>query len=332
MSKKSIIITGITGQLGAVLAEKFLKLDYKVYGLKRRTSIINTTRLDHIYSDLHENDQLELVYGDLSDYASIVNLVSDVKPDLFVNCGAQSHVRTSFDIAEYTMDVTGTGVIRCLEAIRKHSPNTRFLQCSSSEIFGSSPPPQNENTQFKPRSPYAVAKASGYYATVNYREAYNIFASNAIMFNYEGKTRGETFLTRKVTLGAARIKMGLQKYLYLGNTSAQRDWSSVDDTSDAVIKIILANNPDDYVVATGEMHSVQEFVETAFGLIGLNWKDHVKFDPKYLRPTEVDALCGDASKIKNKLGWEPKIKFNDLIKEMIENDLKLAHQELLLKK
>lgn len=329
---KTAIITGITGQLGAVLAEKLLKDDYKIYGIRRRSSVFNTTRIEHILQDVHINDRLELVYGDLSDYASICNLLLDVKPDLFLNTAAQSHVRVSFEIPEYTMDITGTGVMRCLEAIKKHSINTRFLQCSSSELFGNQPAPQNENTPFNPRSPYAVAKAAGYYATVNYREAYGMFASNAIMFNYEGPTRGETFVTRKITRAATRIFMGLQDKLYLGNLSAKRDWSHVDDTANAVIKIINADNPNDYCVSTGEIHSVKEFCQKTFSLLGLDYKKYVMLDERYLRPAEVDELRGDSSKLRNELNWEPKYNFDMLVKEMVYSDLELAKIEVATKK
>lgn len=319
-------VTGITGQTGSYLTEILLNQGYKVYGVKRRGSSHNTQRIDHIFN--HKN--LELVYGDLSDYSSISNLINDTKPDLFFNLSAQSHVRVSFDIPEYTMDVTGTGVTRILEAIRRNSKNTKFLQASSSEMFGSSPPPQNEDTKFRPRSPYGVAKVAGFYATVNYREAYNIHACNSISFNHEGPRRGETFVTRKITRAATRIKLGLQEKLYLGNLDAKRDWSHASDVADAMIKIITADRPDDYVVATGEMYSVKEFAEIVFDKLGLKYEDYVEFDPKYLRPTEVDALCGDASKIRKELGWEPKYNFGMLVDEMISSDLELAKREKLL--
>lgn len=328
---KTACITGITGQTGSYLAELLLNKGYKVYGMKRRSSSINTERIDHVYQDSHINDRLELVYGDLADYSSIASLVSDVKPDLFFNLAAMSHVRVSFDIPEYTMDVTGTGVTRCLEAIRKHSPNTRFLTSSSSEMFGSSPPPQNEATPFAPRSPYAVGKISGYFSTINYREAYNIFAANSICFNMESKRRGETFVTRKITRAATRIKLGLQDKLYLGNLAAKRDWHHTKDAARAMIMILEADQPDDFVVSAGEMHSVQEFLEIVFTKLDMDWKEYVKIDPKYFRPSEVDALCGDSSKIRNKLGWAPEITFEQLVDEMIENDMKLALNEKLIK-
>jgi GDPmannose 4,6-dehydratase len=328
---KTACITGITGQAGSYLSELLLNNGYKVYGLKRRSSSLNTERIDHLYDDPHNHSMLELTYGDLSDYSSLSSWIGDIKPDLCFNLGAQSHVRVSFDIPEYTFDVSGTGVMRILEAIRKTSKNTRFLTASSSEMFGSSPPPQNELTRFQPRSPYAVAKVAGYYATINYREAYGLHACNAISFNYESKRRGETFVTRKITRAATRIKLGLQQFLYLGNLDAMRDWSHASDTVDAMYKIINADSPDDYVIASGELHSVREFAELAFNKVGLNYLDYVKFDPRYLRPTEVDALCGDSTKLRTNLNWEPKFNLNSLIDEMIESDMKLAEKELLIK-
>lgn len=328
---KTAVISGCTGQTGSYLAEKLLADDYKVYGIKRRSSSLNTERLDHIYQDPHIDKKLELVYGDLSDYSSVSSLISEIKPDLFFNLGAQSHVAVSFQIPEYTADITGTGVIRALEAIRKNSPKTRFLQASSSEMFGSEPPPQNEQTKFHPRSPYGAAKVFAFHATVNYREAYNMFACNSITFNHESPRRGETFVTKKITRAATRIKLGLQKELYLGNLEAKRDWSHAADVADGMLKIINADNPCDYVMATGEMHSVREFAELVFSKLGLDYKQYVKIDPRYLRPSEVDALCGDASKIKKELNWQPKYTFEMLVDEMIEYDLKLAEQELLIK-
>lgn len=329
--RKTACITGITGQTGSYLAELLLAKDYQVYGLKRRSSSLNTARLDHIYQDPHNNDRLKLVYGDMTDYSSIANLVTDVKPDLFFNLAAQSHVRVSFDIPEYTMDVASTGVIRCLEVIRKHSPNTRFLQASSSEMFGSSPPPQSEMTTFHPRSPYGVAKVAAYHAVVNYREAFNLFATNSISFNHEGSRRGETFVTRKITQAATRIKLGLQDKLFLGNLEAKRDWSHAKDVAAAMIKIIEADVPDDFVVASGEMHSVKEFVEVVFDKLGLNWKNYVEIDPVYFRPSEVDALCGDSTKLRTTLNWKPEYTFNSLVDEMISVDLVNAQKEKMLR-
>jgi GDPmannose 4,6-dehydratase len=324
------IITGVTGQDGSYLTELLLSLGYKVYGLKRRSSSFNTERLNHIYQDPHVNDRFELVYGDLSDYSSISSLIGDIKPDLLFNLGAMSHVRVSFEIPEYTMDITGTGVIRVLEAIRKNSPKTRFLTASSSEMFGSTPPPQNEQSPFSPRSPYGVAKVAGYYATKNYREM-GLFACNAISFNHESCRRGETFFTRKVSLGAARISLGLQDKLYLGNLESFRDICHAKDVVDGMYKIIMAEKPDDFVVASGEMHSMREFADLVFGKLGMDYKKYVEIDPRYFRPTEVDALCGDPSKIRRELNWEPKYSFQNLVDEMVEHDLKLARREKLIK-
>lgn len=325
-------ITGITGQTGSYLCDLLLRMGYNVYGLKRRSSSLNTERIDHVYLDPHiDNTKLHLEYGDLSDYSSLSSWIGDIKPDLFFNMAAQSHVRVSFDIPEYTMDVTGTGVMRVLEAIRKGSPKTKFLTASSSEMFGSAPPPQNEVTPFKPRSPYGVAKVAGYYATINYREAYGIHACNAISFNHESPRRGETFVTRKITRAATRIKLGLQEKLYLGNLSAKRDWSHAADVADAMYKIITAPQPGDYVVASGEMHSVKEFAQLVFSKLDLDYEQYVEFDSNYLRPSEVDALCGDPFKIKTFLGWQPKYTFEMLVDEMIEYDMKLAVNEKILK-
>lgn len=325
-------ITGITGQTGSYICDLLLSKGYKVYGLKRRSSSLNTERIDHVYSDPHANGHmLEMTYGDLADYSSLSSWIGDIKPDLFFNMSAQSHVRVSFDIPEYTMDVTGTGVIRVLEAIRKNSPKTKFLTASSSEMFGSTPPPQNENTPFHPRSPYGVAKVAGYFATINYREAYGLHACNAISFNHESPRRGETFVTRKITLAATRIKLGLQDKLYLGNLSAKRDWSHAADVAQAMYKIITAPQADDYVVASGEMHSVEEFAKLVFGLLGLDYTKYVEFDQRYLRPSEVDALCGDPFKIKTALDWEPKYSFIELVQEMVNSDLELARKEKILR-
>lgn len=318
------IITGITGQTGSYLAELLLQKNYEVHGTVRRSSNFNTQRINHIYDKLH------LHYADLSDPLSISNLLSNTKPALFFNLGAQSHVKVSFDIPEYTFDVTATGVIRALEAIHKHSPDTRFIQASSSEMFGAAPPPQSETTRFQPRSPYAVAKVAAFYATVNYRESYNMFAANSIFNNTESTRRGETFVTRKITRAATRIKLGLQDKLVLGNLDAKRDWGHAKDYANAMFQIITADTPDDYVIATGKMHSVREFAELAFSKLNLNYKDYVVSDPKYFRPAEVDALQGDYSKIKNALGWEPSCDLEQLVNEMVESDLLLAKQEKLI--
>lgn len=327
---KSAVVIGATGQDGSYLIPELLKEDYKVYGMKRRSSSHNTERLDGIYQDLHDNDQFELVYGDLSDYSSIASLIGDTKPDLVFNLGCQSMVRVSYDIPEYSFDVGATGALRVLEAIRKCSPKSRTLFAASSEMFGSTPPPQNETTIFHPRSPYAVGKVAGYFHNINYREAYGIHASNAISFNHESPKRGETFITRKVCRAATRIKLGLQDKLYVGNTAAKRDWSHAYDVVKAMLQIINFDEPDDFVVASGEMHSVQEFIELVFSKLDLDHKEYVKFDPKYLRPAEVDALCGDPSKLKAK-GWVPQYTFEMLVNEMIASDMKLAEQELYLK-
>lgn len=324
-------ITGITGQTGSYLCDLLLSKGYQVYGMKRRSSSFNTERIDHIYVDPHLEHKLEMVYGDLSDYASLSGWIGDIKPDLFFNMAAQSHVRVSFDIPEYTMDITGTGVMRVLEAIRKNSPQTKFLTASSSEMFGSNPPPQNELTPFHPRSPYGVAKVAGYFATVNYREAYGLHACNAISFNHESPRRGETFVTRKITMAATRIKLGLQDKVYLGNLDSQRDWSHASDVAEAMYKIITAPTASDYVVSSGQMHSVKEFAELVFSKLGLDYSKYVEFDSRYLRPSEVDALCGDSSKLVKNLGWQPKYSFEQLVDEMIESDMELARQEKVLK-
>lgn len=328
---KTACITGITGQTGSYLCDLLLSEGYHVYGLKRRSSSLNTERIDHVYADPHEHPELELEYGDLADYSSLSSWIGDIKPDLFFNMAAQSHVRVSFDIPEYTMDVTGTGVIRVLEAIRTNSPKTKFLTASSSEMFGSEPPPQNEKTPFHPRSPYGVAKVAGFYATVNYREAYGLHACNAISFNHESPRRGETFVTRKITRAATRIKLGLQDKLYLGNLDAKRDWSHAADVAKAMYKIITASEADDFVVSTGEMHSVKEFAHLVFNKLDLDPAQYIGFDPNYLRPSEVDALCGDSTKLRTKLGWAPEYSFEQLVDEMIASDMELAKEEKILK-
>jgi GDPmannose 4,6-dehydratase len=323
---QSVILSGATGQIGSYMAEHLLTKGYKVFGIKRRSSSLNTQRIDHIF----DNPNLKLEYGDLTDYSSIANLVSLIKPDLFINCGAQSHVRVSFDVPLFTFQSTGASVINCLEAIKNHSPTTRFITMSSSEMFGSSPPPQNENTIFHPRSVYAIAKLAGYHAVVHYREM-GLFCSNAICFNTESPRRGETFVTRKITRIAARIKYGLQDKLYLGNIKSARDWIHAKDSVNAIYQIITADKPNDYVIATGQMRTVEEFANIVFSKLGLNAQDYIEFDPHYLRPTEVDQLCGDSSKLRRELGWLPQYSFDDLVNEMIASDLKLAEQEILFK-
>jgi GDPmannose 4,6-dehydratase len=324
---KVVCITGITGQDGSYLSELFLEKGYKVYGLIRRSSTFNTDRIDHIF----DNPNLKLVYGDLSDTLSIVDFITEAQPNYFINAAAMSHVAVSFKQPEYTFDIDATGVVRCLEAVRKYSPKTKFLQCSTSELFGSSPPPQNENTPMHPRSPYAAAKMAAYWATVNYREAYNLHAMNAITFNHEGPRRGETFVTRKITRAATRIKLGLQNDLVLGNTQSLRDWSHAKDVCEAFNLMLESDVAKDYVISSGEMHSIQEFVEIVFEKLDLDWKQYVKTDSKYFRPSEVDALCGDPSLIKKDLGWEPKYTFKDLVDEMVTEDMKLAKNEKLIK-
>lgn len=327
MAQKTACITGITGQTGSYLAEALLKKDYKVFGMIRRSSSFNTERIDHIFN----NPNLKLMYGDIADTSSIIEFITKAKPDFFYNFGAQSHVRVSFDIPEYTMDITGQGVLRILDALKKYSPDTHFVQMSSSEMFGATPPPQNELTYMHPRSPYAVAKLAGYWATINYREAYNMFASNAIMFNHESERRGETFVTRKITRAATRIYLGLQTNLSLGNLDAKRDWSFAGDIANAVYLIGNAESPGDYVAGSGEMHSVKEFADMVFSKLSLNYKDFVVFDERLNRPSEVDALCADPSKIKSKLNWKPKLDFEGLVDRMIKFDLALAEKERLTK-
>ncbi|MFA5974948.1 MAG: GDP-mannose 4,6-dehydratase [Elusimicrobiota bacterium] len=329
MAKKALI-TGITGQDGSYLAEFLLKKGYDVYGIIRRSSSFNTGRLSGIYVDPHQpNAQLHLHYGDLTDGSALNQLLKFIKPDEIYHLGAQSHVRVSFDIPEYTGDVTGLGALRLLDAIRDSGVPTRFYQASSSEMFGlAQQTPQSEKTPFYPRSPYGCAKVYAYWMTVNYREAYNIFACNGILFNHESPRRGETFVTRKISRGVARIKAGLDQHLYLGNLNAQRDWGYAPEYVEAMWLMLQQDKPDDYVIATGETHTVQEFVEVAFSHAGLNWKDHVKIDPHYYRPTEVDLLVGDASKAKKSLGWSPKVRFKELVQLMVDADVKRVQREL----
>jgi GDPmannose 4,6-dehydratase len=328
MSKRALI-TGITGQDGSYLAELLLKKGYEVYGIKRRASTFNTARLDHIYRDPHEGGaNLHLVFGDLEDTGSLIRILQSVQPDEIYNLGAQSHVWVSFEIPEYTADVTGIGVLRLLDAIRETEHQGRFYQASSSEMFGKAREvPQNEDTPFHPRSPYAVAKVFGHFSTVNYRESYGLFACSGILFNHESPRRGETFVTRKITRAAARIAVGLEKKLYLGNLDAKRDWGFAGDYVEAMWLMLQQDEPDDYVVATGETHSVREFLEEAFGYLNLDWQAHVEIDPRYYRPAEVDELRGDASKARKKLGWKPKVDFKGLVRLMVEADLKEARQE-----
>ena len=328
---KRAFITGITGQDGSYLAEFLLNKDYEVHGLIRRASTFNTDRIDHLYTDFHDpKARMYLHYGDLSVSGQLTDLLHDIKPDEIYHLGAQSHVRVSFDMPEYTGDVTGLGTLRLLEAIRKTDIKTRFYQASSSEMFGSAPPPQNENTAFEPQSPYAAAKVFAYHMVKNYRNAYNIFACNGILFNHESPRRGETFVTRKITRAATRIKLGLQDKLYLGNLDAKRDWGFAGDFVEAMWLMLQQDEPNDYVIATGETHSVREFVEKVFQKIGLDYEKCVEIDPKYFRPTEVDILLGDPTRAKKELGWEPKVGFDELIDMMIEADMELARKEKML--
>jgi GDPmannose 4,6-dehydratase len=326
---KTALISGITGQDGSFLTELLLEKGYEVYGIIRRSSSFNTDRIDHLYQDPHKPDtRLRLVYGDLNDSSSLNTILRQVRPDEIYNLGGQSHVRVSFDIPEYTGEVTGLGAVRLLEAIREAGIQPRFYQASSSELYGKAvESPQTENTRFHPRSPYACAKAYAHYITVNYRESYGMFACNGIMFNHESERRGETFVSRKISRAATRIKMGLQEKLYLGNLEARRDWGYAKDYVAAMWLMLNAKEPGDYVIATGETHSVLEFVELAFGHLELDWQQYVEIDPHYFRPAEVDSLSGDASRARRELGWEPKVTFEQLVKLMVDHDLKLAVQE-----
>ncbi len=326
---KKAFITGITGQDGSYLAELLLEKGYQVHGVVRRSSSFNRQRIDHLYVDPHLPDaRLFLHYGDLNDASSLNLLLKKVRPDEIYNLGAQSHVRVSFDMPEYTGEVTGLGLTRLLEAVRELGlAGTRIYQASSSEMFGSSPPPQGEGTPFHPRSPYGVAKVYAYWTAVNYREAHGLYVANGILFNHESPRRGENFVTRKVTLGAARIKHGLQQKLYLGNLEARRDWGYARDFVEAMWLMLQQPEPDDYVVATGESHSVRELCQEAFGRVGLDYRRHVEIDPRYYRPAEVDDLRGDFSKARARLGWTPRTSFTELVRLMMEADLALAERE-----
>ncbi len=329
IAMKRALITGITGQDGSYLAELLLKKDYEVHGIIRRASTFNTARIDMIYEDPHvEKSRLHLHYGDLADANTIRKLIYSIQPDEIYNLGAQSHVRVSFDIPEYTANVTGLGVLRMLEAIKDYEEHIgkkiRFYQASSSEMFGSAPAPQNEETRFHPRSPYGIAKVFAYYTTVNYREAYGVFAANGILFNHESERRGETFVTRKITRGVAAILAGREKKLYLGNLDARRDWGYAPEYCEAMWMMLQQPEPDDYVIGTGESHSVGDFVEAAFNAVGLHFKDYVEIDPRYYRPAEVDDLRADIARAKQKLGWQPKTQFGELVKRMLKHDLLAA--------
>ena len=327
---KKVLITGITGQDGSYLAELLLSKGYEVHGIIRRASTFNTSRLEHLYTDPHTREAaLKLHYGDLSDASALARLIGRITPDEIYNLAAQSHVRVSFDSPEYTTDITATGAVRLLEAIRETGIKPRFYQASSSEMFGKAQEiPQRETTPFYPRSPYGCAKVYAYWITVNYRESYGLFACNGILFNHESPRRGETFVTRKITRAVAHIVTGLQDKLYLGNLEAKRDWGYAREYVEAMWLMLQQAKPDDYVVATGESHSVREFLEAAFAHAGLDWRKYVEIDPNYYRPTEVDLLVGDASKAKKQLGWEPKTKFNDLVKLMVDADMQMVKDHL----
>ena len=330
---KKALITGITGQDGSYLAELLLDKGYEVHGVIRRSSSFNTGRIDHLYQDPHVNGvKLFLHYGDLGDSSNLVRLVYETRPDEVYNLAAQSHVRVSFDSPEFTGDVDALGTMRLLEAIRLTGVKARFYQASTSELYGKvQEVPQRETTPFYPRSPYAVAKLYGFWAVKNYREAYGMHASNGILFNHESPRRGETFVTRKVTRAASRIKLGLQDSLFMGNVSSLRDWGFAGDYVEGMWRMLQQDKPDDYVLATGEMHSVKELLAEAFSYVGLDWEKYTKHDGRYDRPSEVDQLLGDASKAKRVLGWEPKVTFKGLVKMMMDADLELARKELAVK-
>jgi len=328
---KKALITGITGQDGSYLAEWLLAKGYEIHGLIRRASTFNTDRIDHLYRDAHDPQaRLFLHYGDLAVSGQLTDLLHDIKPDEIYNLGAQSHVRVSFDMPEYTGDITGLGTLRLLEAIRKTGIKTRFYQASSSEMFGAAPPPQNESTPFQPQSPYAAAKVYSYYIVRNYRDAYKLFACNGILFNHESPRRGETFVTRKITRAAVRIKLGLQDKLFLGNLEAKRDWGFAGDYVEAMWMMLQQDSPDDYAIATGETHSVREFAEKVFAKLDLDWQKYVSIDPRYFRPTEVDVLLGDPSKAFKAMGWKPKVGFAELIDIMVAADMEAAQKEKTL--
>ena len=316
------LITGVTGQDGSYLAEMLLTKGYEVHGTLRRSSSFNTGRVDHLYKDPHdEGVRFTLHYADMTDPLSLVRLIDEVQPDEIYNLAAQSHVRVSFDMPEFTTETIALVTLRLLEALRLSRASVRFYQAGSSEMFGNAPPSQNEETEFQPQSPYGAAKVFAHHVARQYREAYGLFICNGILFNHESPRRGGTFVTRKVTEGVAAILAGRQEAIYLGNLAAKRDWGFAGDYVEAMWLMLQQERPDDYVIATGEMHSVQDLVEAAFGLVDLNWRDYVRFDERYLRPNEVHALCGDASKAKQRLGWKPKVSFEQLVQSMLEEDL-----------
>ncbi|MBO4287682.1 MAG: GDP-mannose 4,6-dehydratase [Kiritimatiellae bacterium] len=330
---KKALITGITGQDGSYLAELLLEKGYEVHGIIRRSSSFNTERIDHLYQDPHVNGvRLFLHYGDMADSSNLMRIVHELNPDEVYNLAAQSHVRVSFDSPEFTGDVDALGTMRLLEAIRLTGVKTRFYQASTSELFGKVQEiPQRETTPFYPRSPYGVAKLYSFWAVKNYREAYGLHASNGILFNHESPRRGETFVTRKIPRAVSRIKLGLQHELFMGNVNAQRDWGYAGDYVEGMWRMLQQDNPGDYVLATGEMHSVKEFLAEAFGYVGLDWEQYVRHDSRYERPSEVDQLLGDSTKARTVLGWEPKVTFKELVKMMVDADLKLAEKELKLR-
>jgi GDPmannose 4,6-dehydratase len=333
---KRALVTGITGQDGSYLSELLMAKGYEVHGIVRRASTFNTERLEHLYRDPHDPEaRLFLHYGDLTDGTGLRRILEKIRPVEVYNLAAQSHVRVSFDEPEYTADTVATGTLRLLEALRDFSALSglavRFYQASSSEMFGATPPPQNETTPFHPRSPYAVSKVAAYWYAVNYREAYGMFVANGILFNHESPRRGETFVSRKITRAAARIKIGLQEKVYLGNLDARRDWGFAGDYAEAMWLMLQEEHPDDYVIATNESHSVRELVEAAFAYVDLEWNKHVLVDPRYFRPSEVDHLRGDASKARDRLGWTPRVRFSELVRMMMDHDLELARQERTLR-
>ncbi len=326
---RKALVTGCTGQDGSYLVEFLLEHGYQVHGLKRRSSSLNTDRIDHVYRDEHESgSRFCLHYADLADASSLATLLHEIQPDEVYNLGAQSHVKVSFDIPEYTTDVVATGTARLLEAIRRTGVNCRVYQASSSEMFGSAPPPQSETTVFHPRSPYACAKLFGHNITINYRESYGMHASSGILFNHESPRRGETFVTRKITRAVANIKHGCQSKLYLGNLDARRDWGYAPDYVRAMWLMVQQDSPDDYVIGTGESHSVREFVELAFAHAGLDWREFVEIDIRYFRPAEVDFLLADASKARQKLGWEATVTFKELVRIMVDADLQKMQRQI----
>lgn len=337
MGSKIALITGITGQDGSYLAELLLGKGYRVHGIIRRSSSFNTGRIEHIFEDPHvENPQLKVHYGDLTDGTSLRRILESVQPDEVYNLGAQSHVRVSFDLPEYTSDVIATGTLRLLEAsrdyVQKVGKQIRIYQAGSSEMFGSAPAPQNEATPFHPRSPYAVSKVAGHWFAVNYRESYGMFVANGILFNHESPRRGETFVTRKITRALTRIKLGLQDKLFLGNLNARRDWGFAGDYVAAMWRMLQLETGDDFVVATGESHTVSEFLDEVASILDMDWKKHVEIDPRYFRPAEVEHLHGDASKAQRVLGWKPAVRFKELARMMTESDMELARNEALIAK